>query len=273
MLTQLEALTESTQKLSEAGEMELGEARLFPVEHASQELELQRLQAEAADLALSIRALVGLSPVAPVDLLPVAHSDAEVLSHSLEFPEHPAILRRRVAIDAVQSKLDQASRKQRPDLAMGPIIESDRGETSVGIGAAVPLPLFDRNQQAVATADAEREYTEADLDVELARRAVALARAKQRLGALESRGQHIEERLLPMLDEQFRDARRLLEFGEGSGVLLLDSVLRLHEAKLALIEAQRDLLIEHLNVMYETGGAAQQPLRPQECLTTEKENG
>ena len=47
----------------------------------------------------------------------------------------------------------------------------------------------------------------------------------------------------PMIDQQVTDATRLVELGEGGGLVLLESLIRSHDTKLNMIDLRRDLAL------------------------------
>ena len=59
-----------------------------------------------------------------------------------------------------------------------------------------------------------------------------------RLIGLESRKKRLEAKIAPEIDQQVADAYRLLELGEGSSLVLLESLMRAYEMKLKLIDTQ-----------------------------------
>ena len=61
---------------------------------------------------------------------------------------------------------------------------------------------------------------------------------RARLDGTRSRRQLIDSNVVPLVDRQIKDARRLLELGEGGSLVLLESLVRAHEAKLDLIEVR-----------------------------------
>jgi hypothetical protein len=61
---------------------------------------------------------------------------------------------------------------------------------------------------------------------------------RARLEGARSRRQSIDSNVVPLVDRQIDDARQVLEIGEGDSLVLLESLVRAHEAKLDLIEAR-----------------------------------
>jgi len=129
-------------------------------------------------------------------------------------------------------------RKQFPDLKLGPNFEDDQAQSKIGVIGAIPIPIFNSNKGGIAAARAEREGARAAYETELERAEGRLAVMRARLEGARSRRQAIDSNVVPLVDRQIDDARNLLEIGEGGSLVLLESLVRAHEAKLDLIEAR-----------------------------------
>ena len=81
----------------------------------------------------------------------------------------------------------------------------------------------------------------------------AIAAMRARATALREEREQITDHLAPLLDRQLDDARRLLEFGESGGLVLLESLVRAHKAKLHLIDVRLDEARAHIELDYLTG--------------------
>ena len=65
-----------------------------------------------------------------------------------------------------------------------------------------------------------------------------LAALRARLRGIQAQQSSIERDLIPLVDRQASDARNLIELGEGGSLVLLESLIRAHEAKLKIINIQ-----------------------------------
>lgn len=128
----------------------------------------------------------------------------------------------RAQVAAAEARLRLARSERIPDLTVAARAAREEGEDVVGLGFALPLPLFQRNQGAIAAAEAELATARADLAVtELAvRREVAAAHARLE-AALEARG--LAERLgVTPLEEGLTLLERSFEEGKiGAAELLV----------------------------------------------------
>ena len=118
---------------------------------------------------------------------------------------------------------------------------------------AIPIPIFNSNKGGIAAARAEREVARAAYETELERTEGKLAAMRARLDGARSRRQSIDSNVVPLVDRQIDDARQVLEIGEGDSLVLLESLVRAHEAKLDLIEARLEESATQNEIRHLTG--------------------
>jgi cobalt-zinc-cadmium efflux system outer membrane protein len=241
LIESMQALTESTTRLAEAGELPRTEAALFVIERAQRQQQLRRLDGEAAAAEQQLRVMLGLSPHAPLELvcsLEVSEPmeiDCDSASVDLE------LLRLREEYQVAEHALHLEIRKQYPDLTIGPQYESDEGQSKIGFLAAVPIPVLNANRRGIAEAAAARELARAAFETAVERREAALAVARAREQALRAEHEELVSIVAPLIDRQVADAVRFVELGEGGGLVLLESLIRSHDMKLNMIDLRRDL--------------------------------
>ncbi|MEM1222405.1 MAG: TolC family protein [Verrucomicrobiota bacterium] len=233
----LEAIIKSQTALLESGEVFETEAALFTIEEVSRRAEIARLKGEVAQGEQKIRILLGLSPSAVVSLIPRMALTGNKNPNSF-IENNPTLARLEAAYKVAELTLQQEIRQQYPDLALGPQFESDEGESGWGAVGGIRLPLLNRNREGIAKARAEREVARAAYEGEIERLTHQLATLRSKQKAIFEQRRLIHKQLVPMVDHQLSRAQRLIELGEGSATVLMDSVLRAHEAKLRLIRLQ-----------------------------------
>jgi cobalt-zinc-cadmium efflux system outer membrane protein len=240
LLTSIESLVASTGRLADAGEMPRPEAALFGIEEASQRLALARFRGEAARSEQRLRSLLGLSPEAPVELIPtvVLGDEPEALAADALADRNPTLARLRNEYEIAEAMLWREVRKQYPDLTIGPLYESDQGQSRIGFLGSIPLPILNANKRGIAEARAERELARAAFETEYERLAGSLAATRAELAARREQREIIESEMVPLVDRQLGDARRLLELGEGGGLVLLESLTRASQIQIGLIDAR-----------------------------------
>ena len=102
----------------------------------------------------------------------------------------------------------------------------------------IPLPFLNANRKAIAEARVEREIARATFEVEYESLIGRWAAATVRAEALTRQRADLEQVLVPLVDRQLEDALQLMSLGEGTSLVLLESVTRGYQAKLELIETR-----------------------------------
>jgi outer membrane protein TolC len=233
----LDSVVKTTGKLAEAGEIPRTESALFKIEQESRKADIARLRGRVKEGEQEIRSLMGISPTAPASMTPTLAAPSGKDRGKLA-ETNPTLIRLRSDYEVAELTLLREIRKQFPDLELGPNFEDDQGQSKIGVIGAIPIPIFNSNKGGIAAARAEREVARAAYETELERTEGRLAAMRARLDGARSRRQSLDSNVVPLVDRQIDDARNVLELGEGDSVVLLESLVRAHEAKLDLIEAR-----------------------------------
>jgi len=242
LLASIESLVSSTTRLAEAGEIMPTESALFTIERASQRRALSRFRGEAAEADQSLRMLLGLSPEAPLVLVPtlsLGRGELPLTNDALA-DRNLTLARLRDEYEVAEKSLLREIRKQYPDLTIGPLYETDQGQSRIGFLGAIPLPILNANKQGIAEARAERELAQAAFETAYERLVGSLTAARIRLDASREQREIIESDIVPLVDRLFADAQNLLQLGEGGGLVLLESLTRVGQTQMALIDARLD---------------------------------
>ncbi|MGJ8726485.1 MAG: TolC family protein [Roseibacillus sp.] len=240
LMAQLEPIVVGTSKLAEVGEMPQTESKLFHIEQEQRRGELARLQGELEESGQNLRALMGLSPGAQVELVPSA-SFEDSCESGKPSDSHPTMLRLSAEYEVAEKTLLREIRKQYPDLTIGPALEREEGQSRIGLLSGIPVPILNSNKGGIATARAERELARAAYETGYERMVGRLASLNAKARGIKARRSNLEQTLVPLVDRQIGDAWNLVALGEGSSLVLLESLVRAHEVKLDLISIHRDL--------------------------------
>lgn len=254
----LDRLVESTQNLADAGEMLRTEASLFPIERVRLRMLHNRLTAESTEQRTNLLALLGLAPQSEVTIEPVplaAEDTDSAMPKTTPIDRHPALLRLQGELQAAQYRLEQERRARRPDITVGPIVESDEGQGRVGGMVALPLPLLHGNRQAIAEAEAALRFAEGTLDAAHEQQIRKREQAERSLSDLHRHYEEMQRHLAPLVEQQFADALRLHQLGEGTGLILLESLVQSYETRLSVIELQRDIALAQMHRQFVSGPA------------------
>lgn len=240
-------------RLAELGELAPGEAALFEIEAEELRNAQRGRDARLAAAEHRLRGRLGLPPETPLDLVPTLEpplSDALREARDLDRIEarNPALARLRREYDVAEESLRLEVERRLPDLILGPLFESDEGQSRVGLLAGVPLPAFDGNRQAIARARAARAVARAAVEVEYERLVAEHAASTARLVALGAQRRGLEDVLVPLLEDQLERTIALQRIGEGSSLVLLETLTRAHRAKLDLIATRAAEALERTHL-------------------------
>jgi outer membrane protein TolC len=150
---------------------------------------------------------------------------------------HPLIRATEADYEAAERQLRLEVRRQYPDLDIGPSYSLEEGFPRLGFGFGLSLPLWNRNRQAIAQANAARDAAkmQAELTVELV--LSELAQAEARLDFAGKRREVLSREVIPLVDKQLSESRALLELGEIDVLLLREALTGSLETKLDLLDA------------------------------------
>ena len=238
ILARLDSVVTSTSRLSETGELPRTESALFQIERASRRTERDRLKASIEEREQKLRSLMGLSPNAPLSMIPTLSARSLDTDRTEPDENHPTLARLRREHEVADKKLHEEIKKQYPDITFGPAAESDEGQSRIGFVGAIPIPILNSNKGGIAEARAEREVALAVYETEYERMIGRIAALRAQLSGVQSRRATLHQTLVPLVDRQVADANQLLRLGEGESLVLLESLLRANEAKIQLIDLQ-----------------------------------
>ncbi len=153
-------------RMHELGEMEFADYQVICRRLNDGQKELQEMEQEHLQTHLEMVKLLGLHPdqrevelegELPASIpAPVAQPDTQLLM------QHPVLKAAMAAHDTSEAELQREIRKQYPELEIGPGFEHDGGDSKVGVGIGMSLPLWNRNKEGVAQATATRDIKEYD---------------------------------------------------------------------------------------------------------------
>lgn len=241
LVRQLDALLGIVERIEQAGELARLETGLFRIESASRAAALEQARAAVQESELSLRRLMGLAPSAPVSFV---HAEPPLPTPGPDDPaaaaeeSNPGLAVARAEYQTAERRLELEIRKQYPDLQIGPGYGREGGQDQFLLNLSIPLPIFNRNQQGIAAAAAERDAARVAFEAAAEELASDLQTAATRLGAAAAQARIFERGMVPLVDQQYADARRTAELGEVNAFLLLETLTRQQDAKLALIDAR-----------------------------------
>jgi len=236
-----------TRKLVEAGQATALDVGLIDLDRARVQTEALNAETEIADLAGQLSQLIGVHPehFEPLPEAPLPEMPGEVppLSElkNMMFANHLGLARLRAKYEVAERELHLEIAKQYPDFRFGPSFDRDTGEkkNNLGLTLGIDLPVFDRNQQAVATAKKKRDEVRVKYEAAANRALADLERTVKSYELATQKLKLIKTVLLPQTTRNMDLARRGLEAGG------LDS-LRVLETE----RGQREILIDALDTEF-----------------------
>lgn len=238
-ISDLTVITAALSKLQGAGEIDPTEARLFEIDSVRRKGQLIAARRDTARLEAELQELMGLSPATPLKLIPsfsVVTVNAEATS-----TRHVKVQIARAEYTVAENALELEIRKQYPDLDLGGGFGTDEGESRVLGGISGPIPLLNGNRRAISEAFARRDAMRAAFEQELIAVESAIARLSNDTNAASEHLMQIENLLIPLVDRQLSESRRLLEIGEFNPLMLREAIDSAADAKLEILAARLSL--------------------------------
>jgi outer membrane protein, heavy metal efflux system len=242
LVKRLEDVGTLARKQEEAGSMSRIETRLFDVELEGVRAELIAREARVAEMEIELKFLLGLAPGAPVRLVPTVTyaGQGKGVSEDLKEMEtrNQELAAVRAEYEVAEESLRLEVRKQYPDLTIGPGYKNEDGGSRVLFNVAMPLPLWNQNKLGVAEAGAQRDVAKGEFTAMYERLGAKLAMAQTRYEAGHKVRVAVEEKVVPLADEQEAKVREVAGLGRVDPLLILQAIKTQHEAKVRLVEAR-----------------------------------
>jgi outer membrane protein, heavy metal efflux system len=244
-LKDLDEVLNSAEALLRAREIAATDVRTFRVERVTRQAELKSREIEQRQGEAAVKGLMGLVPEAGVMLLPsletrpaASATSASPTSGRIWLREnHPRMLLARAEHMAAEKALELEIRRQYPDLTLGGGLGTEDGDPRVLFGARLPLAVFNRNRRAIAEARASRDAAKAAAEARYEELAGQLFRAELSAEAARHQRDLLQREVVPLVDEQVAELRRLGRLGDFNTLVLLEALRTSYEAKVQLLEA------------------------------------
>ena len=233
-------------RLIEAGNATAIDVALFEIERGRAQAAFLEASLSEVDATARLASLVGvhpsrLEPLAVDSLAELAEEPpalAELRSMLVENHAELAVLRARYAESEAALRLEVA--KQMPDLRIGVPGASDTGDrkATIGLTLGIELPLFDRNQQAIARAEERREELRVQYEAALRRVLIELERARDAAVLATRAYRLLSGTILPRARESLELARKSLAAGSGDALRLLEAERGYRRIAVEVLEAE-----------------------------------
>lgn len=173
----------------------------------------------------------------------VAAPSAEAMLNSLSLQALQA------AYGASETELRAEIRKQYPELGIAPRYARDGGNNKVSVGFSVPLPIWNRNREAIARATGDRALKQAEVITEWRKliQQAELLNAEQKLLRKHCATEYGR---LDELDAAAAQQEKLFGLGETSILELAESRHVAYERRLAYLDCLANLLVSRCKLQY-----------------------
>ncbi len=204
-----------------------------------------RQQQARQELAAARNALATLWGSEEADFS-AAKGNLDAIDRVPEWPELTSLLEESPAMALQQSASRRADRLQDleranriPDLTLSLGVKNDRvsGDNALLAEVAIPLPVFDRNQGAVAAARIRKERAEDEVRATRLRKQAELLEVWRKLRSTHSEIEVLREEILPAAQQAFDGVTYGYRAGKFGFLDVLDAEQSLFEAKNRYVEA------------------------------------
>ncbi len=243
------ATVEIARRLVTAGAATAIDLALFELESARSDGEVLRASQDIATIEAAVSELVGVHASLfrnlPPNALPVLSRESLDLGRLRELliNNHSQLGRLRAQYEVAERSLHLEITRQYPDLQIGPSYGGETGEkkTILGLSLGIELPIFDRNQQAIAQALKKREEIRLRYEAESNRALARLEGAFEAVNWARRRKAILEEKVFPQAETSVRIARESMSAGTGNALRLLDAERSFRQIQVEILEADLDL--------------------------------
>jgi outer membrane protein, heavy metal efflux system len=172
VLAAQETLLQAGQKRFEREDISILELNTLRLDRDQVQNELANKTRERVSVEKQFRLLLGFQENGPLvsagnlmDLLPTnsAVPDRQTLQNCI-LATRPDLKAAKLAIEVREAELRLAQARRVPNVSLGPRYKRDNNENLFGGEIAIPLPFFNRNQEEITTALANRNVSKTDLD-------------------------------------------------------------------------------------------------------------
>ncbi len=250
---QMKEEQQSAQRMHELGEMEFADFQVICRRLNDGQKELQELEQLHLAQHLEMLKQLGLHPdmrnVEMEGLLPKSIPAAVAAPSQEQLLKHPSLKAAMAAHDTSEAELQREIRKQYPELAVNPGFEHDGGNSKVGIGIGINLPLWNRNQEGIAAATAERDIKEYDA-VQVWRDLLLKSVALTDMQELLLKHCRAEQSRVALLSDAEEKQEKLYAIGETKLPALADARQEAYLRRLNYLDCLTKLLTTQVELQY-----------------------
>jgi cobalt-zinc-cadmium efflux system outer membrane protein len=168
-LTLAKAFVESARKKVTGGVAQEFDATKAEVEAIAAQKELRDTQAQGVAARAALNTLLGREPRAELKVAGPLDMDVTLPDETNLLREvsmrNPSLLVQAAEAERASLNVQSVRRSRLPDFSVGPVVEYIKDEQTYDLGISLPLPLWDQKKGEIASAAAEQDKAEAELEV------------------------------------------------------------------------------------------------------------
>jgi len=174
----------------------------------------------------------------------------EVLMAGLD--QHPRIKLQQMNLDVERARVEAARAEGVPDLSfiLGYRYFNEPGDSALVAGLALPVPLFDRNQDAVDAAHQDVSAAQDKLRAAKASMGNFLTRASGRLRSAQQAAKVLAGQVLPQAEKTFQSMKEGARIGRFGYLDLLDAQRTLFRVKRQSLQAKAEAYKAQMDLEY-----------------------
>ncbi len=241
--------TALTKKQIEAGLTTELDAGLIELEQVKLQTEAIVAEGELVNVRGELSQMIGVHaehfstlPSVMLQTLPATLPNLDELQKMLVC-NSSELARLRARYELAERALHLEISKQYPDFRIGPKFENERGErkTTVGLTLGIDLPIFDRNQQGIASAKQKREEIRIKFEAAANRALAALDRAYSNFKLATEKLKMLNTLVLPRATKNIELARKAMETGVSDSLKFLETERNQRSVLLDALETELSL--------------------------------
>jgi len=239
------ATVEKLTKIGSASGLDVG---VLDLDFGLLRLERIELEASVAEARADLAVLTGMPSATfsavPVTAPPSLNMPSKVRLRQLLIDNNTELARLKAAFQVAERVLHFELARQKTDVEVAAELEQEAGadKREFALGVEIELPIYDRNQQAIAEADQECRLVKARFETALTRSLAHLDVLLERFELIRRRLDVINEELLPKSRSNLKTARRLAEAGHFAALQYLELLRGERELQIAMADAELALL-------------------------------
>jgi outer membrane protein, heavy metal efflux system len=176
VLATQETLLQAGQKRFDREDISILELNTLRLDRDQARNELANKTRERVLLDKQLRILMGFQEETPLvaagDLLQLLANKSDIIPNRQSLQacasaSRPDLKTAKLAVDVREAELRLAQARRIPNISVGPRYKRENNENLFGGEIAIPLPFFNRNQEEIATALANRNVSKTDLESRL----------------------------------------------------------------------------------------------------------